>query len=228
MLELVIISLVAFIYTDLDGSVPLWEAMVGGHKSIKKILIDSGADIFCTDVGHLACHAAENNNIELLKELIEYGVDVTKPESSGTTALHAAVCEGNAEIVKFLLDQGAEVDKPNGSGWTPRSLAEHQGHEEIKNIFQNIQENKKTTPVILIPEYGKPNMSCMGRFQSEPAMPGVLGSQESMQQPPNQEVSAWLDSHRRRANTFNNSIFGIISAARRCKYCPRKLMYWDK
>ncbi|MCI27009.1 potassium channel AKT1-like, partial [Trifolium medium] len=85
--------------------------MSGGHKFVKKLLIDNGANIFFTDVARLACVAAQKNNTELLMELIEFGVDVTKSDKNGTTALHTAVSEGNVEIVKLLVDLGAEVDK---------------------------------------------------------------------------------------------------------------------
>lgn len=185
--------------------------MIGGHESVKKMLIDKGADIFCVDAGHLACSAVDKNSIELLKELKELGVDVTKPEMSGITALHKAVSDRNVEMVKFLLDLGAKVDMQDDHGWTPRALAENQGHDEIKNIFQNIKENKQTAPVSPIPEDGTPNVSS---FQSAPVMPDARGSLDNMLQPPNQEELPWLDSHRRqRANTFHNSIFGMISAA---------------
>ncbi|TKY74702.1 Potassium channel AKT1 [Spatholobus suberectus] len=65
---------------DMDGSVPLWEAMKGRHESVMKLLIDNGADISSADAGHLACTAVEQNNIELLKELIQCGLNVTQPK----------------------------------------------------------------------------------------------------------------------------------------------------
>ncbi|XP_061346258.1 potassium channel AKT1-like isoform X1 [Gastrolobium bilobum] len=197
---------------DLDGSVPLWEAMLGKHESAMKLLIDNGAEISSADAGHLACTAVEQNNMELLKEIVQYGLDVTQSKRNGSTALHAAVCEGNTELVKFFLDQGAEIDKQDANGWTPRALAEHQGHEEIKNIFQNIGESRRP-PVF--PTSKNECVSCIGRFQSEPTMRAL--SQESMPLPPQQDLT-WLDNHRRRrANTFHNSIFGMISAANRDK-----------
>ncbi|KAK2446069.1 potassium channel AKT1 [Trifolium repens] len=205
---------------DLDGNIPLWEAMSGGHKFVKKLLIDNGANIFSTDVGHLACLAARKNNTELLMELIEFGVDVTKSEKSGTTALHTAVSEGNVEIVKLLVDLGAEVDKQDNSGWTPRDLAEQQGHEEIKNIFQKIKENKQSAPVIPIPipDNGKPNLPHIVKIQSESVMPDIIGSQECLLQSHIQDELPCLNDHqRRRANTYRNSIFGMISAANRNK-----------
>ncbi|GAU41994.1 hypothetical protein TSUD_307000 [Trifolium subterraneum] len=205
---------------DLDGNIPLWEAMSGGHKFVKKLLIDNGANIFFTDVVQLACVAARKNNTELLTELVELGVDVTKSERSGTTALHTAVTEGNVEIVKLLVDLGAEVDKEDNGGWTPRVLAEQQGHEKIKNIFQKIKENKQSTPVIPISDNGKPNVSYTGNLQSEPVMPDIGGSQECLIPPHIQDELPCLDDHQRRrtTNTYNNSIFGMISAANRNKY----------
>ncbi|KAL5074296.1 hypothetical protein RYX36_013280 [Vicia faba] len=219
---------------DLDGNIPLWEAMIGGHKSVEKILIKYGASLFCAEAGYLAYSAAERNSIELLKELVELGVDVSKPNKhGGSTALHAAVSEGNTEMVRLLLDQGADVDKKDGVGWTPRGLADHQGHEEIILIFQNIKEKKEEVSDVPIPENGTPNVPYRGKFQSQPVMPAVLGSkkssllprptpvlgsQESLLLSSTHDELPWLDSHRRkRANTFHNSIFGMIAAANRSK-----------
>nr|KYP72442.1 Potassium channel AKT1 [Cajanus cajan] len=184
---------------DSDGNVPLWEAIKGGHESIMKLLIDNGADISCADVGHFACTAVEQNNLELLKGIVQCGGDVTQSTGNGTTALHAAVCEGNVEIVKFLLEQGADIDKQDNTGLTPRFCADQQCHEEILKIFQNVQQ--KTTNII--------PSSYVGRCQSEPTMPAISQGSE----PPNQELT-WFNNHqRRRASPFHNSFFGILSNA---------------
>ncbi|KAJ1438273.1 RmlC-like jelly roll fold [Sesbania bispinosa] len=191
---------------DLNGSVPLWEAMVGRYESIMKLLKDNGTDISSADVGHFACIAVEKNDIKLLKDIVQYGGDVTQSTRNGTTALHAAVCEGNVEIVKFLLDQGANIDKQDDNGWTPRAFADHQCHEEIQNIFQGLGRNKKSS---VIPPIPKNEASFVGKCQSEPFMPGI--PQGSM--PPNQKLT-WFDNHqRRRASPFHNSFFGMMSAA---------------
>lgn len=208
--------LIAYIFTDRDGSVPLWEAMLGGHESVKELLIDNGAELSAADPGFVACSAVEQNNLKLLKEIVQHGVDVTQPKENGITALHSAVCEGNIELVQFLLDQGTDVDKPDDKGWTPRAMAEQQGHEEIKNIFQTKGGGDDMVPLMRKPMHG--NVTCIGigKFQSEPNMPACV-SQDSMPQPPSEELR-WLDNHRRRrASTFHNSIFGTISAANRGK-----------
>lgn len=194
---------------DSEGNVPLWEAMLGGHETVIKLLLDSGANLHFGDSGQFACTAAEQNNLNLLKEIIRYGGDVTCSKMDGTTtALHVAVCEGNIEIVKFLLDQGADIDKPNSDGWTPRTLADQQGHEDIKTIFESSRESKSQS-IIPIPEK-RNGTRFLGRFTSEPTMCPL--SQEGSF--PGATDGSWTQSRpRRRSNNFHNSLFGIMSAA---------------
>ncbi|KAE8677161.1 Potassium channel AKT1 [Hibiscus syriacus] len=144
---------------DSEGNVPLWEAMLAGHDSVAKLLKENRASITSGDIGHYACTAAEQNNLNLLKEIVQYRGDVTRPRHNGYTALHVAVCEGNIEIVKYLMDQGADIDKLDVHGWTPRDLAEQQGHEEIKTMFESEKKRKL-------------NLSC--RFRRMPRH-GTLG-----------------------------------------------------
>ncbi|KAG8652085.1 hypothetical protein MANES_06G050400v8 [Manihot esculenta] len=193
---------------DSDGNVPVWEAMLGGHEAVAKLLIENGASINFGDVGHFACTAAEQNSLNLLKEIVRYGGDVTSPRKSGTTALHVAVCEDNTEIVRFLLEQGADIDKPDIHGWTPRDLADQQGHEEIKFIFQTCKE-PKAQPVVTIPENNEPGIRYLGRFTSEPTIRPVSrdGSFSATD-------GSWSQSRpRRRTNNYHNSLFGMMSAA---------------
>ncbi|KAI3447123.1 hypothetical protein Pfo_003788 [Paulownia fortunei] len=181
---------------DSEGSVPLWEAMLGLHKPVVKLLSDNGAKLTTGDVGLFSCSAAEQNNLELLKEI-----------NNGGTALHVAVCEGNIEIVKFLLDQGANIDIGDENGWTARDLAEQQGHEDIKELFDSYK-GTKTESAVTIPEECH-GVRFLGRFKSEPTM-----------LPVNPDCSfpapdgLWGRSRpRRRTNNFYNSLFGIMSAA---------------
>ena len=137
-------------FADSEGNVPLWEAILGGHQSIAKILAENGASLKFGDVGQYACTAAEQNNLSLLKDIVRYGGDVTLVRNqNGTTALHVAVSEDNVEIVKFLLHHGSDIDKQDKEGWSPRDLADQQGHEEIKAIFASSAEAK---PAVAIPE----------------------------------------------------------------------------
>lgn len=158
--------------------------------------MDNSANISNSDVGQFACTAAEKNSLEMLKDIIRCGGNVSVAKSDGTTALHAAVLAGNAEIVEFLLDQRADADKPDNNGWTARSMADQQGNEEIKSLFERtpkrhaiLKVSEQSTPVI--------NTSNILRLS--------LAHTRLMNEMPT--------PRRRRANNFNNSLFGIISAA---------------
>lgn len=192
---------------DSDGSVPLWEAILGKHEGVIKILMDNGADLGSGDVGNFSCMAAEQNSLELLQEIVRYGGDVTLPRVNGSTALHLAVCEGNAEAVRFLLDQGADPERPDANGWTPRELADQQSHEEIKALFEERKTGGvKPAAAAAVQEHG---VRFVGMFRSEPSI-RVVGNDGG---PTAAEESPRRNQRRRKTNNFHNSLFGIMSAA---------------
>lgn len=96
-------------------------------------------------MGQFTLAAIEQNNLDLLKEIVNYGGDVTLLTSSGNIPFHSAISGGNTEIVQFLLDQGADVDRPDVHGLTARGLADHQGQEEIQALIRTRQETEKKT-----------------------------------------------------------------------------------
>ncbi|KAK4768960.1 hypothetical protein SAY86_027110 [Trapa natans] len=216
---------------DSEGSIPLWDAIMGEHKSVITLLTDNGAMISAGDVGSYACTAIEQNKFELLKEIVKCGGDVTQSTNSGTTPLHVAVSEGNTEIVKFLLDQGANIDRPDLHGWTPLNLADQQGHADIIELFQNIREpSNPPTAITSSPDNQRftqqsgswnPPKS-IGKYCSEPTMHLPLTKYPSdtlvpplvyETLPPLPEAN-WSESRRRRkANNFQNSLFGIMQTA---------------
>lgn len=176
-----------------------------------KLLVDKGATLSCGDVGQFACFATEQNNIDLLKEIIKYGGDITALSGSGTTALHTAVCEDNIEIIKFLIEEGADIDMADGHGWTARALADHQGNEEMNMLFQTQKEpenqkiHRKTSSLpheIQEPPYLK-------KYLSESSMTHVKEDDKLLNPP---ETSFRTDSHLKWATSdFRNSLAGIIT-----------------
>ncbi|OMO80682.1 hypothetical protein COLO4_23987 [Corchorus olitorius] len=191
---------------DNEGNVPLWDALMGKHESVIKLLVDNGATLSSGDVGQFACYAVEQNNLELLKAIVKYGGDVRQPKSNGTCAIHAAICEGNVEMVKFLLEEGADIDAKDAHGWTARDMADQQGHEEILALLQNVKKlSGIKIPMKRVSSHGK----ALAKYSSEPTM----SSYTSEVVPPVPDVT-WMENRRRRkADSFHNSLFGIISAA---------------
>lgn len=205
-----------FFYADPEGATPLWDAIMGKHDHVIKLLTDNGAKLTSGDVGNYACIAAGQNNLDLLNDIIKYGGDVTLPNYCGTTALHAAVSEGNIEIVKFLVNRGANMDKPDIHGWTPMDLAEHQSHEEITALFltkqkktQNLLDTSSKTPPLVDQSPPKRHVSYLPKYNSEPVITPHF--QEKVVPAP--ETSPGASSHvRRRNNSFQNSLFGLLSS----------------
>lgn len=144
--------------------------MLGMHKPVVKLLSDNGATLTAGDVGLFSCTAAEQNDLDLLKEIIRRGGDVTRPKSNGCTALHVAVCEGNINIVRFLLDQGADICIGDENGWTARDLAEQQGHDEIKELFDSYKGTKteEPEPAAAPIHEERHGVRFLGKFKSEP------------------------------------------------------------
>lgn len=205
--------------SDSEGSVPLWEAILGKHKSVVKVLAENGATISSGDVGRFACTAIEQNNLDFLSDIVHYGGDVTQLTSNGTTALHTAISEGNVEIVKFLVDQGADIDRPDIHGWTARGLADHQGHEDILIMLQTKQETNKP-PVFSNPKQQQMPGKHIVKYSSDSSIPPY--APEIV--PPVPDIK-WSNSHRRRRpNTFHNSLFGIMSAANTGEHASEFLM----
>ena len=102
----------------------MWDAILGRHKAVVKLLADNDAKLSSGDAGNFTCFAVEQNSLDLLKDIVHYGGDITLLNSLGTTALHTAISEDNTEIVKFLVEQGVDIDKPDVHGWTPWALAD--------------------------------------------------------------------------------------------------------
>ncbi|CAI0414971.1 unnamed protein product [Linum tenue] len=211
---------------DNGARTAMWDAMLGKHESVIKLLVENGATLSSGDTGQFAFTAVEQNDLDLLNKIVSYGGDVTRQTSSGTTALHAAISEGNIDIVKFLLDQGADIDLPDSNGWTARALADHQGHDEIKTLFQNRKEViKRPIPTISQASKlggGSSSSTVIGKkriakYGSEPMIapydPSTDYSPRGVM--PSVPERTWTDdsSRRRRVNTFRNSLFGIMSAA---------------
>ncbi|GFP93752.1 potassium channel akt1 [Phtheirospermum japonicum] len=187
---------------DSEGNVPLWDAIVGKHEAVIKVLIDNGATLSSGDVGQYACFAAEEKDIELLKQITEYGGDVTLPNASGTTALHTAICKDNVEAVKFLIEQGADVDKQDMYNTTPRDLANHFGNEEIKALVQTKAETK----------YEGDKSSKLEASEAPYFRKYSIDTSSVLSF---SEVSSSNNRSRRRPSNFQNSLAGIITAGQK-------------
>ena len=141
---------------DKEGKTPLYHAARWGHKNTTALLIAAGADVNAKDdkgrtpldraVGYteiialLRNHggrtaqelkalidAAEEGNIEAVKQHLAAGMDVNAKDEDGVTPLHEAALWGHNEVAELLIANGAEVNaiivSGRNQGKTPVDLA---------------------------------------------------------------------------------------------------------
>ena len=86
--------------------------------------------------------AAKNNDVILLKLLLDAGANKDMTDLVGRTPLYLAADNGNSECVKLLLDAGANKDMAAGDGRTPLFEAAHNGHSECVKLLLDAGANK--------------------------------------------------------------------------------------
>ncbi|KAJ7049850.1 ankyrin repeat-containing domain protein [Mycena amicta] len=98
----------------------LLHALLNGQLDIEHFLCDNGADW-----STVMAHAAEQGHLDIVRYVVEKGVEV-----NGGDALRYAAEKGHVEIVCFLVDKGADVKQ----GY-PLPYAAAKGHLEIVRIL---------------------------------------------------------------------------------------------
>lgn len=69
--------------------------------------------------------AAEMGRTETVVVLVDAGVRLDTPTSTGVTALHQAAMNGHTEVVQLLLHRGANINPQDEHGATPLDFALH-------------------------------------------------------------------------------------------------------
>lgn len=107
--------------------------------------------------------AVEYDQIEMLRMLIDYGMDINIKSSELTlcnTALMDAVRKGSLNMVDTILELNGEINGQNNLGLTPLAIASLNGHTKIalyllsKEADPTIEDNEGKTPYIHAKENG--------------------------------------------------------------------------
>ncbi|MDD5704541.1 MAG: ankyrin repeat domain-containing protein [Kiritimatiellae bacterium] len=90
--------------------------------------------------------AVTTSNIELLKSLLQAGVQINEPveKEAGWTLLHFAASSGTERVVRFLMDNGADPCSRDQAGLRPIDLAYRQSRTNICQVLTNEQPSSHT------------------------------------------------------------------------------------
>ena len=80
--------------------------------------------------------AAQEGNIEAVKQAIADGADLNAKHKFGLTPLHHVTVKGHKEIVELLIAKGADVNVLDGGGYTPLDRAIKKNHTEITDLLR--------------------------------------------------------------------------------------------
>ena len=116
---------------------------VGADPRLLELMLANGADVAALDSfdGTGLIRAAERGYVEIVRRLLETGIEIDHVNRLGWTALLEAIILGeggpeHTEVVRLLVDAGADVDLADANGVTPLEHARSQGFDEIAAILE--------------------------------------------------------------------------------------------
>ncbi|CAK7357046.1 unnamed protein product [Dovyalis caffra] len=116
---------------DINGKTALWEAISSNHHSIFRILYHFANISDPYTAGDLLCTAAKQNDLTLMKELLEEGLNVDSKDRHGKTAVQVAMAENHEDMVNLLVMNGADVAEANAHDFSSTTLNEMLQKREI-------------------------------------------------------------------------------------------------
>ena len=100
----------------------------GSFQRTLTLMLLAGLLIAATKPDSPVADAAQQGDIEVVRQLLREGADVNAAQGDGMTALHWAAQTGNVDMMKALLYAGASVQATTRlGGYTPLHLASMQG-----------------------------------------------------------------------------------------------------
>lgn len=83
-----------------------------------------------------AIEAASNGDVDELKRLVGFGIDLNNADYDGRTPLHLAAAEGRLEAVRFLINKGVAIQPRDRWENTPLNDARRHGQGPVVELLE--------------------------------------------------------------------------------------------
>ena len=118
---------------------PIWEAVQNGHLLAVKTLLDAGANPDCCDDGDMgsalfALMMSNHIRVDILRALLEAGVNVNYRDIHGHSPLHFAADKGWLPVIEILLQ--ADLDIQSEVPWISTFLEKTDLELEIRQVLE--------------------------------------------------------------------------------------------
>lgn len=119
--------------------------------------------------------AASRGEIELIKEILDQGVDINETNKHGKTALMLAAGNGRVEATKLLLERSAVIDAQEIDGMTALMMAASDGKTETVKLLVENGANVNITN-----NYGATAMTNAAFFNHPESVKAILSSKQKV------------------------------------------------
>ncbi|XP_076288512.1 transient receptor potential cation channel subfamily A member 1-like [Lasioglossum baleicum] len=163
---------------DGRGTTPIDYAIQNGDTEMTKLLLANGADI--KDNPNLLSIAAGNGSLKIVEDLLKYGADVNRLNSStfgrDLTALHSAVKQHKVAVAQLLINYGANVNFKNNLGDTPIVYAIENSDTEMAKLLLTNGADIKDNPNLLCTAAGNGSLQMVEDLLKHGADVNMLNS----------------------------------------------------
>lgn len=133
---------------DVEEMTPLLYAVKSGSLEITKFLYEKGEKDLSDETAAIALfYAAGNVQPEMMKFLLQIGLNPNARQKYGATAITTAAMRNNTENIKLLIEAGADVSIRGSQTAAPLTWASTYGYTEVVKLLiaaksdVNVKEN---------------------------------------------------------------------------------------